>query len=63
MRQFVIRSLATTGVIAGLLFTGAGVATAQPEDDGSYDQPYSIGQDLTYGAPIDDLQDLRFQFR
>jgi hypothetical protein len=47
MRQFVIRSLTTTGVIASLLFTGAGVAAAQPEDDGSllYEQELAAPED------------------
>jgi hypothetical protein len=50
MRQFVIRSMATTGVIAGLLFTGAGVAAAQPEDNGSGDvYEGSIFNSTTFG--------------
>jgi hypothetical protein len=31
MRQIIIRSLATAGVVVGVLFTGVGVAAAQPE--------------------------------
>jgi hypothetical protein len=31
MRQIIIRSLATAGVLGGFLFTGVGVAAAQPE--------------------------------
>ncbi|MDQ4103777.1 MAG: hypothetical protein M3186_08745 [Actinomycetota bacterium] len=32
MRKTIIRSVATTGVLAGLLFTGPGVAAAEPDD-------------------------------
>jgi hypothetical protein len=35
MRQAVIRSVATTGILAGLLVTGAGVAAAQEPDGGT----------------------------
>ena len=31
MRQIIIRSVAITGVVVGVLFTGVGVAAAQPE--------------------------------
>ena len=31
MRQIIIRSVAIAGVVVGVLFTGVGVAAAQPE--------------------------------